>query len=253
MMLQDFSENLKPFLNIKIMSEEKLASNFELNLIKIGVKRFQLFKGDRFVTNGAYFAYQPSTAENKAKLPFERYSRHTTISAEKHKKDVLRADNIKLVVDKQVGESTDFRWKEYEVQYAYTVPKEEREPLMCIVMSYDWQYVDRNKMDEKKFSWKISHTEMEIERETKVYVYVKNSPSNVYMNQVVKADYNKPQSHYGDHYIVCKLDDAVLMEDVLIKYVENLKKSAIESAKELVANATETLNKLLEFKKDMGY
>lgn len=233
--------------------EEKPASNFELNLIKIGVHRFQLHKGDRFTTNGAYFAYQPSTAENKKKLPFSNYHKHTTISAEKHKKDVLRAENIKLVIDRPLAEGSESRYKEYEVQYAYEVPDEERDPLMCIGIELSWKYVDLDKNNEKNYFWKITHTEMVVERETKMLYFVKDSPSGNYMNQIDKKVLNIVQTHYSQQFIVCKIEDAIEMEHKLVEYVEELQKSRIENAKQVLAETEKNLNRFYEFKKTVGY
>ena len=123
---------------------------------------------------------------------------------------------------------------------------------MCITLELKSRYVDE-KRDVQEDYWKITHEELEIERETKVYVYVKKSPAITYMNQVERSKFNVVQSHYGQQYILCKVDDVIEMEHKLVQSMEELQKSRVETAKQLLAKNEQNLNKFFEFKKTVGY
>lgn len=99
--------------------------DIQLNVIHLNGNRFQLVKGDRFQSNGHTFHYIPSTAENKGKGKHYRLGgRADSVTAKKYWNDVLRATNIKCVIDRPVSSSEPAdseynvlnRWKEWEVQ-----------------------------------------------------------------------------------------------------------------------------------------
>ncbi len=236
------------------MEDEKLASNFELNVISLGKHRFQLVKGDRFTSNGATFDYNPSTQENKGKGKYYRYQgRESRISAKKYMKDVLRADNIKLIIDRPLSTSepadSDYnvrnRWREWVVEYAYEQPKPEIEPLIIMIVELGWMSTE----------WTFKSGEYEVERETKeIYFLKKNNPAN-YRSKIMKTELNNVVTEKNGtlFYVVCELEHYDKNELALFTQVEKNQRAKIESAKALVIKEETNLDNVLKLKADNGH
>lgn len=217
---------------------EKLASNFELNVLKIGINTFNLVKGDRFKSNGKVFMYVPSTDENKGKGTRYRFQgRQDNISAVKYKKDVLRADNIKLI-----GEQHGFQI--YEVQYAYKIEQEKLENLICLEVSMD-NYGNHD--------WLFKTHELPVERETKENYFLTKSHPVTHHSQIPKTDLNNVRVRYNTHYVLCKMDKYNEMEIALFKAVEEHQLGKIQTGQDIVRKETENLNKFIDFKLKQGY
>jgi hypothetical protein len=248
-------------------TKEKPASNFELNVIKLGIHTFQLVKGDRFETNGGYFHYVPSTAENKGKGSRSRYSgRSNNISAKKYEKDVLRADNIELIEDRLIGFQTEEeaakeeearkaegwkagRMKIYEVKYAYKqeLPKNENLVLMSIELGGRYGL-------ESKQQWTFKSEELEVKRVTaENYFLVKSCPIG-HHSQIPKKDLNNVRVDYGTtYYVLCLMDEYNDAELALFKFAEKAIKNKIQTGHDIVQRETNNLNKFLLLKSKQGY
>lgn len=235
---------------------EKSASNFELNILKLGVHTFQLQKGDRFETNGRYFNYIPSTSENKGKGTYRRFSgRRDDISAKKYQKDVERADNIELIHDEflSVGsDGTEWRKKVWEVQYAYKIDIPKNENIVLLSITLDWDLdgsMDRNKI----YNWKFNTEEIEIERVTAGNYFLKKNHPITYHTQIPKTDMDIVHTRFDKYYIMCFMDDYNDMEQALFTYVENAIHNKIQSGHDIVRRETDNLNKFLLLKSKQGY
>jgi hypothetical protein len=232
------------------MEELKKASNFELNVLKLGVQRIQLAKGDRFTSNGAAFQYVPSTEENKSKMRFNHYRRETSISAKKYQKDVERADNIELVIDRGLSrdepDDSEYnvlnRWREWEVKYAYTQPAEEFEPLIIMIIS------DRDAGD-----WEFKAIEHKVVRDTKQQLHIRPYDPITCKNQIDKAELNKPATYYREHYLYCRIEDYDQMELELFKYAKQMLQEQIQNAKDLVKEREESLINFSLLKEKQGH
>jgi hypothetical protein len=217
---------------------EKQASNFELNWIKIGINIFNLVKGDRFQTNGKVFLYVPSTDENKGKGKRYRFQgRQNTISAVKYKKDVLRADNIKMIKDEN-------GFQIYEVQYAYKVEHEKAENLICLQIAMD---------DYGNKGWFFKTQELTVERETKENYFLTKSHPVTHHSQIPKTELNNVRGRYNTHHVICKMDDYNEMEVALFKAVEESQLSKIQSGHDIIKKETENLKRFNELKLKQGY
>jgi hypothetical protein len=234
---------------------EKKASNFELNLIKIGVHTFQLHKGDRFTSNGSYFNYVPSTSENQAKLPFQYYRRGTSISAVKYQKDVLRADNIELVVDKPFYDKDDSRHadpkapriQEWEVKYAYTQELPKFEQLVVLVVEKFWL------AKEGENPYKFEALELDVKRVTKENLFLDKSHPVTYHSQIPKNELNKVLHDHSKSYIMGYMENYNDMELALFKGVTERIESQIKSAEEKLKTEKESLEQFKKFQKGQGY
>jgi hypothetical protein len=229
--------------------ENQLASNFELNQIKLGIHTFQLVKGDRFETNGGYFNYVPCSPENKGKGKRSRWSgRSNNISAVKYKKDVLRADNIKLIKDEVThtdSQGVEHRFQVWEVEYAYIVPKQELEKMLCLRITRDRFGDDKD--------WEYLTNELEVKRETKEnYFLVQYEPVQCH-SQILKSDMNIVRVHYNTHYVLCMMKDIHEMEAALFKAVEESQLSKIQSGHDIIKKETENLSKFQLLKSKQGY
>lgn len=229
----------------------KPASNFELNVLKLGKNRFQLVKGDRFSSNGNSFNYQPSTSDNASKLPFSNYRRATSISAKKYQKDVERAENIKLISDKPLGEekagaeyNVHNRWRVWEVQYAYVQPVDSEEPLVAMVLELSW-------INQDKWDFKVSRHE--IERNTKETYFLKQHAPVTYLTKLSKTDLNKAAGGNHKFYIIGEFADYNDLEEKLFKFAEAAQYGYIQSAKDLLRKEEENLSKFLVVKKSQGF
>lgn len=237
----------------------KTASNFELNVIKIGVHTFQLHKGDRFESNGSYFNYVPSTAENKGKGKRDRWTcRRDSISAKKYEKDVLRADNIELISDKPLSpnEPADSeynqknRMKVWEVKYAYKMELPKNENLVLLSIELGGKYSD----DESKKQWEFKTEELSVKRVTAENYFLEKSCPIGYHNQIPKKDLNNVRVHYGNqYYVLCLMDDYNDMEIALFEYVQKAVNDKIQSGHDIVHRETNNLNKFLLLKSKQGY
>lgn len=231
------------------MNEEKKASNFELNYIKIGINVFHLHKGDKFTSNGSNFKYEPSTAENKGKgRRYDTYSgRSSSVSAMKYKKDVMRADNIELVEDRLMhidSQGKEHRYKVWEVKYAYKIELDKPENLLSMVIRQD-RYDNNN--------WKFETSEMAVQRETKETFFLEKSHPVTYHSQIPKSTLDIVHTHYSDHYIIGKIDDYAVLEQKLFTYMENLTKERIVSAEEILQKRKDEYHQFLLFKSKNGY
>lgn len=246
---------------------EKKASNFELNVIKLGIHTFQLQKGDRFETNGNYFKYIPSTAENKGKGTRERWSgRRSDISCKKYEKDVLRAENIELVENKVIGFNSEeeaakeeearkaegwkaSRIKVYEVKYAYKMelPKNENLVILSIELS------DRYNENEEQRQWIFKSEELPVKRVTAENYFLERFNPVDYKSQIPKKDMNIVRHHYGQYYVLCMMDDYNDMEIALFDYVEKAVNDKIQTGHDIVQKETNNLNKFLLLKSKQGY
>jgi hypothetical protein len=241
-----------------ITNTEKSASNFELNVIKLGIHTFQLQKGDRFESNGHYFHYCPSTAENKGKGAYTRYSgRSNNISCKKYEKDVLRADNIELISDKPLSpnEPPDSeynqknRMKVWEVKYAYKMELPKNENIVLLSIEMGGKYSD----DESKKQWQFKSEELTVKRVTAENYFLENSCPIGYHSQIPKKDLNNVRVHYGQYYVLCLMDDYNDMELELFKFVEAAVNSKIATGHDIVRKETDNLNKFLLLKSKQGY
>lgn len=229
--------------------ENQLASNFELNWIKLGVHIFNLVKGDRFESNGSYFNYVPSTAENKGKGKRYRYQGRTNnISAVKYKKDVLRADNIKQIKDELSyvdSQGKEHRMQVWEVQYAYKVEQPKNENIVCLIISND-------KYSSNK-GWEFKSEELEVKRETKENYFLEKSHPVTYHSQIPKSELNNVRVHYGTHYVLCLMEDYNEMELALFKAVEESQLAKIQNGHDIIKRETENLKRFEELKIKQGY
>lgn len=248
------------------MNTEKQASNFELNVIKLGIHTFQLQKGDRFETNGYYFKYVPSTAENKGKGTRDRWSgRSSSISCKKYEKDVLRADNIELISDKLLGFNTEeeaaaeelsraeegwkaSRLKVYEVKYAYKMELPKNENLVLLQVELGGKYGD-----EEKQQWEFSSEELPVKRVTAENYFLERHNPVDYKSQIPKKELNNVRGRYGKYYVLCLMDDYNEMELELFAFVEKAVIDKIQSGHEIVRKETNNLNKFLLLKTKQGY
>jgi len=248
-------------------AQTKTASNFELNVIKIGVNTFQLHKGDRFESNGNYFHYIPSTAENKGKGKYYRYQgRHDSISAKKYEKDVLRADNIELVSNKLIGFKTEEEaaaeelaraaegWKAtrlsvWEVKYAYKTELPKNENLVLLLIELGGKYSD----DESQKQWVFKTEELPVKRVTAENYFLETHNPVDYKSQIPKKDLNDVRVRYGNYYVLCLMDDYNEMEVELFKHVEKAVNDKIQSGHDIVRRETDNLNKFLLLKSKQGY
>lgn len=245
------------------METEKLASNFELNFLQLGKNRIQLVKGDRFTSNGHTFDYKPSTAENKGKGKQDRWSgRADTISAKKYQKDVLRADNIKLIIDRPLAHRTEAeakaeeearkgegwkasRWKEWEVQYAYEAPAIEIEPLVVMFIRRDWY----------DGTWSYKVVEMEVERETKELFFLKKSHPVSHHSKIEKGKIGQViiENNGQDYHVIGKMENYHENEIALFNRAEENLRECIESAKQLVIKAETNLDNVQKLKQENGF
>jgi hypothetical protein len=232
---------------------EKAASNFELNVIKLGVHTFQLMKGDRFESNGSYFHYVPSKANtaNQGKGKRRRFEgRANWHSCLKYQKDVLRADNIELISDELLGTSGNHRMKIWEVQYAFVqeMPKNENLILMCIEL--DNKYAS----DESKRAWGFKTQELEVERKTEKQMFLKERDPISHSQRIENRELNIVRVRYGDeYYLFCMMEDYNDMETKLFEHVEKAVKDKIEHGHQIVKTETNNLNKFLLLKSKQGY
>ena len=245
---------------------EKQASNFELNVIKLGIHTFQLQKGDRFESNGSYFHYIPSTAENKGKGTYYRYSgRRNEISAKKYEKDVLRADNIEQIADKLIGFKTEeeaaaeeekrksenwkaARLKVWEVKYAYKMELPKNENIVLLSIELGGRY-----SDEDKQQWEYNTQELEVKRVTAENYFLVGSNPITYRSQIPKSELNNVRVHYSRYYVLCLMDDFHEQEAALFKYVEDSVKGKIQTGHDIVRKETNNLNKFLLLKSKHAY
>jgi hypothetical protein len=234
-------------------TKEKSASNFELNVIKLGIHTFQLVKGDRFESNGNYFHYVPSTAENKGKGSRSRYSgRSNNISAVKYKKDVLRADNIEMVRDDfqyTDSQGKEHRMQAWEVKYAYKqeLPKNENLVLLSIELGGKYGF-------ESKQQWEFKSEELEVKRVTAENYFLEKSCPIGHHSQIPKKDLNNVRVDYGStYYVLCLMDDYNDAELALFKFVEKAINNKIQTGHDIVQRETNNLNKFLLLKSKQGY
>ena len=246
---------------------EKQASNFELNVIKLGIHTFQLSKGDRFESNGNYFKYIPIAPENKGKGSRSRWSgRSNDISAKKYEKDVLRADNIELIENKLIGFKTEkeaaaeeelrkaenwkaSRLKVWEVQYAYKMELPKNENIVYLSIELGGRYSD----DESKKQWEYTTKELEVKRVTAENYFLVGSNPATHRSQVPKAELNNVRVHYGNYYVLCLMNDFHEQEAALFKYVEQATKDKIQTGHDIVRKETDNLNKFLLLKSKHAY
>lgn len=246
---------------------DKPASNFELNVIKLGVHTLQLHKGDRFESNGDAFYYVPSTAENKGKGKYTRWSgRKDNLSAKKYEKDVLRADNIELISNKVLGFKTEEEaaaeeearkaegWKArrllvYEVKYAYKMELPKNENLVLLQIDLDGKFGEEDKQQ-----WKFKSEELPVERITAGSYYLKTTSPIVHKNQILKTELNNVRVHFNNtYYVFCLMDDYNEQEIALFDYMENAINNKIQSGHDIVRKETNNLNKFLLLKSKQGY
>lgn len=236
------------------MENIKQASNFELNVLHLGKNRFQLVKGDKFTSNGHNFIYQPSTAANKGKGPRNRYSgRADSISALKYMKDVLRAENIKLISDRPLSqhepEDSEYnvqnRFKTWEVQYAYTIPVDSIEPLVIMVIEMSYSTTD----------WKFTVAEYEIERETKELFFLKKNHPVHYRSKIEKRELNYVVTESGGKvfHVIGTMSNYDENEIALFNQAEQNQRNKITHAKVMVTTEEENLSKLLKLKSTQGF
>ena len=250
----------------KSSNAEKLASNFELNVIKLGINTFQLSKGDRFETNGHYFHYIPINAENKGKGARSRWSGRTSqYSCKKYEKDVLRADNIELIenllqypgTEEEAAAEEESRkaegWKAsrlkiYEVKYAYKMELPKNENLVLLSIELGGKYGD-----ESKQQWEYKTEELPVKRVTAENYFLERHNPVDYKSQIPKKELNNVRVHYSKYYLLCMMDDFHEQETALFKFVENAVNSKIQSGHEIVRKETNNLNKFLLLKSKQGY
>jgi hypothetical protein len=234
--------------------DTKLASNFELNFLKLGKHRIQLVKGDRFTSNGHTFDYRPSTAENKGKGRRERwYGRHDEISAKKYQKDVLRADNIKLIIDRPLSPHSPAdseynvrnRWREWEVQYAYEVPEDDKEELVIMVVEKSYA----------KDEWAYRVEEFKVERETKETYFLEKNHPVTYHSKIPKGELNKVFTDRGGmvYHIIGQMEHYHENEIAIFNRAEENMRQHIVSAKEAVVKAETNLDNVLKLKHENGF
>lgn len=245
---------------------EKTASNFELNVIKLGIHTFQLHKGDRFETNGHYFHYIPSTAENKGKGKHYRYQgRRDSISAKKYEKDVLRANNIELVSNTLIGFSTeeeaaaeelarkDEGWKAsrmlvYEVKYAYKMELPKNENLVLLTIELTGRF-----NDEEKHQWEYKTEELPVKRITAENYFLERYSPIDSRSQIPKKELNNVRVRYSKYYVLCMMDDFHEQETSLFEFVEKAVNDKIQTGHDIVRRETNNLNKFLLLKTKQGY
>jgi len=245
----------------------KIASNFELNVIKIGVHTFQLQKGDRFESNGYYFNYVPCSAENKGKGKRDRWSgRRDSHSAKKYEKDVLKADNIELVLNKVVMVATEeeaaaeeelrkvekwkaSRLKVWEVKYAYKMELPKNENLVLLQIELGGKYGEEDDQQ-----WEFSSEELPVKRVTAENYFLERYNPVDYKSQIPKKELNNVRvRHNNQYYVLCLMDDYNEMEVALFAFVEKAVQNKIQTGHDIVRRETNNLNKFLLLKSKQGY
>jgi hypothetical protein len=241
-------------------------TDFELNVIKLGIHIFQLQKGDRFESNGSYFNYVPSAPENMGKGTRSRwYGRSNNISAKKYEKDVLRADNIKLIENKLIGFKTEeeaaaeeelrkaegwkaSRVKVWEVQYAYKIEKEEKEKLLLLLIKQE------QKRFNEPYEWVYEQHQLEVQRETDKLLFLKKSMPITYHSKIEKTDLDNVHFHYDVNFMLCYMDDKFHENEAkLFAAVQKWKEDQIQSAKAKMEKETENLSKFQKLKQKHSY
>jgi hypothetical protein len=226
-------------LNLEDIRKDRQASNVEINSIKLGVKTFQLYAGDKFIDNGKIFMYHPSTNDNKIKLPYSLYSRTKSISVKKYKKYIINADNIVLISDEN-------NIKTYMVNYAYKDDEVKLEPLYL-------SYIDIKNMDKINPEFIFNSKELEVERITDKYIVLKNSNPIDYRSRIDKDELNNVQVHYNKYFIFYHFDNLEENQEKLFKkYQEHLEINLI-SAIENVKYREKKIENFKHFKEKYGY
>ncbi len=244
-------------------TEEKIASNFELNRIQLGKHDIQLEVGDRFITNGSMFNYKPKAkGANTKVLPYRNYYRHTSISCQKYKKDVLRADNIERVVRRPLSFKTEEEglaeqaarrakgedwtmswWEEYEIKYVYQVPSLRDFIENPMVM---WISTDNG--------FELRTEEIKVERETENTIFFEHYHPITYRKPFPKSDMKLVMKERHRHAsIVFYMDDFHECQDKLMKALtETLNNKAAQAENEFM-DALNKIDSFEEFKKTQGY
>lgn len=231
------------------------ASNFELNILKLGIHTFQLMKGDRFTSNGSYFHYEPcKDSPNTGKGKKYRYqARQNYHSAVKYEKDVKRADNIKLIKDEVLsigGNGQPNKYMVWEVQYAYTVEIPKNENLILLSIELTNKYTD----DQNKRQWEFKTQELEVQRVTDKQLFLKERDPISFSARIEKKDLNNVRARYGDEfYLFTMMEDYNEAEIMLVEYVEKVINDRIANAHEIIRVQTDNLNKFLLLKSKQGY
>jgi len=217
--------------------KEKLASNFELNIMKIGINIYQLEAGDRFESNGHYFNYYPKSNDNRIKCPrptgFYSGNHRPSVSAKKFQKQVMKADNIELIQDKVTGVGANGKehiYKVWEVKYAYKIEIPKHDTLLTLSVSLEWKYADNNDLNKRKHYWDFKTHELEVERITEQNLFLKKSHPVTYHSQIPKTELNIVHTHYSTHYIMGNVEDYAVLEVKLMKAVDEIIKERIKSA-----------------------
>lgn len=230
---------------------EKLASNFELNVISLGVHRFQLEKGDKFELRNDMFNYDPQ-GKNKNKGQYRQYrGRTNTHSAKKYMKDVMRADNIELVLDEpwvpHIPEDKR-RHKIWVVNHAYVIPAEEHESLYIQIVEHgngwaddgDWTY----KVEERKIK-KITEETIFLEKDCPITYH-----SKIGKNEMGKATVGR---HNGTYFIYSRMEDFDECEMKLMNGIEEMRLKRIASTEQKLKEEKEALEEFAKLKKERGY
>lgn len=246
---------------------EKKASNFELNRIKLGKHDIQLSVGDRFVTNGSHFSYQPcKDSDGKKVLVYKNYNRPTMVSAKKYEKDVLKADNIELVVDRWLYDGTEeqmraeiekrkhenwqpSRYREYEVKYVYQQPaaSERIENLICLYL------IDGQSGIEFK------STELKVERETKECFFLKDNQPISHHTKIEKKTINEVISPETYHFhvstkrlIMCRIEDYHEAHTKLFAAYEAMVNNHLRGYEQQVLRQKERITTFVKLKQEQG-
>jgi hypothetical protein len=237
--------------------EEKLASNFELNFLKLGKHTFQLEKGDHFWTNGNVFVYEPIGGENRNKLPFSGYRQARTISCKKYEKDILRADNIELVEERpgysdpkenaERNKDGRYNYKKWEVKYAYKMPEVEKDQLHILIITKN----SYPKTEKDFYEYNVAVVTVERETEQQLFVNPYN-PMNAH-SRIEKKELNVVQSEWRGLYIITKFDDYHEAEIALFKAYEEKLKEAVESAKKHLEASEIGLKNFDHLKRKQGF
>lgn len=225
----------------------QLASNFELNRIKLGKDDIQLEVGDRFITNGAFFDFKPKPkGANQKFLRWRTWDRESSRSALKYKKDVLRADNIELVLERSIGDNPKNKdWKEYEVKYVYQQPAiaDSLENVLCLWINEDFHH---------KITYQTK--ELKVERETKEMIFLGEDQPITYYKKIAKKDFNRVINPdrlsltarlSSRLLIMCRIDDIHEAQDKLFVAYDKLLHDRYQIA---LNEATAATNKINEFK-----
>jgi hypothetical protein len=215
------------------MEDIKQASNFELNRLKIGKHDFQLEVGDIFWTNGAVFLYEPK-GDNLLKLPYRDWHRDKTISCKKHKKDILRADNIELVFQ-------DKRIKRWEVKYVYQQPAiaDRLEDVMVLVLS------DKSYLRSEVY---LRSRILKVERETKNTLFFQDHHPVSYHSKFDKQSLNVAITDRGDVSIVFYGDDYQQAYDTLFAAYEKLLMQRLQAAENKVLEVQQVIQSFNKLK-----